>query len=81
MNVGALAKNLTATISIVVSVEAVSGTVFVDTATVTATTQDLNSLKQLGDAADNGQELVGTESALASGVRVAARGVRLPVNG
>ena len=43
VNVGALAKNLTATISIVVSVEAVSGTVLVDTATVTATTQDLNS--------------------------------------
>ena len=43
VNLGSLAKGATATISVVVTVTAASGTVLTDTATVTATTQDLNS--------------------------------------
>jgi hypothetical protein len=43
VNLGGLAKGATATISVVVTVTAASGTVLTDTATVTATTQDLNS--------------------------------------
>jgi uncharacterized repeat protein (TIGR01451 family) len=43
VNLGSLANGATATISVVVTVTAASGTVLTDTATVTATTQDLNS--------------------------------------
>jgi uncharacterized repeat protein (TIGR01451 family) len=43
VNLGSLANDGTATIGIVVTVTAASGTVLTDTATVTATTQDLNS--------------------------------------
>lgn len=43
VNLGSLAKSATATISVVVTVTAASGTVLTDTATVTATMQDLNS--------------------------------------
>jgi uncharacterized repeat protein (TIGR01451 family) len=43
VNIGSLAKDATATVSVVVTVTAPSGTVLTDTATVSATTQDLNS--------------------------------------
>ena len=42
VNLGSLVKGATATISVVVTVTAASGTVLTDTATVSATTQDLN---------------------------------------
>ena len=41
VNIGSLAKGATATISVVVTVTAPSDTVLTDTATVSATTQDL----------------------------------------
>jgi len=43
VNLGSLANDTTATISVVVTVTAPSGTLLTDTATVTATMQDLNS--------------------------------------
>jgi uncharacterized repeat protein (TIGR01451 family) len=43
VNLGTLANGATATVSIVATVTAAAGTVLYDTATVTATTQDLNS--------------------------------------
>jgi uncharacterized repeat protein (TIGR01451 family) len=43
VNIASIARNATATISIVVTVTAASGTVLTDTAMVTATSQDLNS--------------------------------------
>ena len=44
VNVGSLANGATATVSVVVTVTAASGTVLSDTATVTSTTQDLNGV-------------------------------------
>ena len=43
VNIASIARNATATISIVVTVTAASGTVLTDTAMVTATSPDLNS--------------------------------------
>jgi hypothetical protein len=43
VNLGSLANGASATINLVVTVTAVSGTTLNDTATVSATTQDLNS--------------------------------------
>jgi len=43
VNLGSLAGGANATINIIVAATAASGTVLTDTATVSATTQDLNS--------------------------------------
>jgi hypothetical protein len=43
VNLGSLAGGANATINIIVTATAASGTVLTDTATVSATTQDLNS--------------------------------------
>ena len=43
VNLGNLANGATATINVIVTATAVSGTVLTNTATVAATTQDLNS--------------------------------------